>query len=37
MDFVTDVIYIAVMLAFFVATVGLIRFCESLMDKRGKS
>jgi len=37
MDFVPDVIYIALLLAFFVATVGLIRFCENLMDKRGKS
>ena len=37
MDFVADVIYIALMLAFFVATAGLIRFCETLMDKRGRS
>jgi hypothetical protein len=37
MDFVTDAIYISLMLAFFVATVGLMRFCESLMDRRGKS
>ena len=37
MDIVADVIYIALMLAFFVATAGLIRFCDGLMDKRGKS
>ena len=37
MDIMMDVIYIALMLGFFVATAGLIRFCENLMDKRGKS
>ncbi len=32
-----DFIYIAVIVAFFVASAGLIRFCASLMEKRGKS
>lgn len=32
-----DLIYIAVIVAFFVASVGLIRFCASLMDKGGRS
>jgi len=36
MDFFTDVIYIALMLAFFGATVGLIHFCAGLMGKGGK-
>jgi hypothetical protein len=37
MDFVMDTIYIALIVAFFVASAGLIRFCASLMDKGGKS
>ena len=37
MDFIMDVIYIALMLAFFAATVGLIHFCASLMGKGGRS
>jgi hypothetical protein len=37
MDFATDLIYVAVIVGFFVASAGLIRFCESLMDKGGKS
>jgi len=37
MDFITDVIYIALMLAFFGATLGLIHFCAQLMDKGGRS
>ena len=36
MDFIKDVIYIALMLAFFGATLGLIRFCARLMDKGGR-
>jgi hypothetical protein len=32
-----DVVYIASIIGFFVATVGLIRFCAALMDKGGKS
>jgi hypothetical protein len=36
MDFITDVIYIVLMLAFFGATVGLIHFCAGLMGKGGK-
>jgi hypothetical protein len=32
-----DVVYIASIVGFFVATVGLIRFCAALMDKEGKS
>ena len=36
MDFIMDFIYIALMLAFFGATLGLMHFCEQLMDKRGK-
>lgn len=37
MDFVMDTIYIALIVAFFGATAGLIRFCAALMDKGGKS
>ncbi len=37
MDFITDVIYIALMLAFFGATLGLIHFCAQLMDKGGRA
>ncbi len=36
MDIVMDVIYIALMLAFFGATWGLMHFCARLMDKGGK-
>ena len=36
MDLVTDIIYIALVLAFFAATLGLMRFCARLMDKGGK-
>lgn len=36
MDLVMDVIYIALMLAFFGATLGLLHFCAGLMDKGGK-
>jgi hypothetical protein len=36
MDFIKDVIYIALMLAFFGATLGLIHFCARLMDKGGR-
>jgi hypothetical protein len=32
-----DFIYIAMMVAFFAATAGLIHFCAGLMDKGGKS
>jgi uncharacterized membrane protein YiaA len=32
-----DVIYIALIVGFFVISVGLIRFCAALMDKGGKS
>jgi hypothetical protein len=37
MDFVMDIVYIALIVAFFGATVGLLRFCALLMDKGGKS
>ena len=37
MDFVMDIVYIALIVAFFGATVGLIHFCSALMDKGGKS
>lgn len=37
MDFVMDLIYIALMLAFFGATIGLIHFCVRLMDKGSRS
>ena len=37
MDFVTDIIYIALIIAFFGATLGLIRFCDRLMDRGGRS
>ena len=36
MDIMMDVIYIALMVAFFGATVGLIHFCAGLMDKGGR-
>ncbi len=36
MDLVMDIIYIALMVAFFGATVGLIHFCAALMGKGGK-
>lgn len=36
MDFMMDVIYIVLMLAFFGATVGLLHFCAGLMDKGGR-
>jgi len=36
MDFMMDVIYIALTLAFFGATVGLMRFCARLMDGGGQ-
>lgn len=32
-----DVIYVALIVGFFVASVGLIRFCAALMDKGGQS
>ena len=32
-----DVIYVALIVVFFVASAGLIRFCAALMDKGGKS
>jgi hypothetical protein len=32
-----DVVYIALIVGFFVASVGLIRFCAALIDKGGKS
>ena len=37
MDFAMDFVYIAVIVGFFVASAGLIRFCASLMDKEAKS
>ena len=38
MDVLMDVGFVALMLAFFAATVGLVRFCASLLgDKRGRS
>ena len=37
MDFFADIIYIALIVAFFGATVGLIHFCDRLMDRRGRS
>jgi hypothetical protein len=36
MDIVMDIIYIALIVAFFGATVGLLRFCAQLMDKGGR-
>jgi hypothetical protein len=32
-----DIVYIALIVAFFAASAGLIRFCAALMDKGGKS
>jgi hypothetical protein len=32
-----DFVYIAMIIVFFVASAGLIRFCAALMDKGGKS
>jgi hypothetical protein len=32
-----DLVYIATIVGFFVASVGLIYFCSALMDKGGKS
>jgi hypothetical protein len=32
-----DLVYIAVIVGFFLASAGLIRFCAALMDKGGKS
>jgi hypothetical protein len=32
-----DAIYIALIVGFFAASVGLIRFCAGLMDRGGKS
>jgi hypothetical protein len=32
-----DFIYIALIVIFFAATAGLIRFCAALMDRRGRS
>jgi hypothetical protein len=37
MDFVMDIVYIALIVAFFGATVGLLHFCAQLMDKGGRS
>jgi len=37
MDLIMDFIYIALIVAFFGATAGLIRFCAALMDKGGRS
>jgi hypothetical protein len=37
MDYVMDIIYIALVVAFFGATVGLIHFCAQLMDKGARS
>jgi hypothetical protein len=37
MDFVMDIIYIALVVGFFGATVGLIHFCAQLMGKGAKS
>jgi len=37
MDLVMDIIYIALIIAFFGATVGLIHFCARLMDKGARS
>jgi hypothetical protein len=37
MDVVMDTVYIALIVAFFGATAGLIHFCAALMDKGGKS
>ena len=37
MEFVMDIVYIALIVAFFGATAGLIRFCAALMDKGGRS
>jgi hypothetical protein len=36
MDFVIDIVYIALIVAFFAATLGLIHFCAGLMDKGGR-
>ena len=36
MDIMMDVIFVALMLAFFGATVGLLHFCAGLMDKGGR-
>jgi hypothetical protein len=36
MDFVMDIFYIALIVAFFGATVGLLHFCAQLMDKGGR-
>jgi hypothetical protein len=32
-----DIVYIALIVGFFLASAGLIRFCAALMDKGGKS
>ena len=32
-----DAVYIALIIGFFLASAGLIRFCAALMDKGGKS
>jgi hypothetical protein len=32
-----DLVYIAVIVGFFLASAGLIRFCAALMEKGGKS
>jgi hypothetical protein len=36
MDVVADMIYVALIVAFFGATLGLIHFCAGLMGKGGK-
>jgi hypothetical protein len=35
-DLVMDLVFVAIIVAFFALSGGLIRFCEKLMDQRGR-
>ena len=35
MDWLMDVVFVAVIVAFFAATAGLVRFCANLLGDRG--
>lgn len=35
MDILVDFIFVALMVAFFAASVGLVRFCSSLLGEKG--
>jgi hypothetical protein len=35
-DFAIDLVFVAIMVAFFALSGGLIRFCAKLMDQRGR-